>query len=446
MKRLAFLAVVPPLVLASGCPVHKFEITMRPTEDGGVQRELTVWTEDGQTVNLPGEDVLGAAEKAYGDDGRADGNKRRFGGRFAEILPEDLVHEGLTSHGFVGTSRCALGRVVTYVEQMPGRNDLRALLAEIGEVADTLAQVWVAWARQQPSLQAEPEKLERLVAFIEGELRNDALNLMLIGWRGVTSGSILEDAQLNDEDERLSGLWQAELLGAASYLVQRGYFRPDEIALLRDDESGAAVAMRGILRKAAAAIGCAEEERWPAALERLRTPEAVVAAFEQGLTSAGLSQDEFEEQYMSLMPEILGTGTRGRIVWQGRAQPLETNGTWDGKERELSWDAEGRQGCETPQLLYAIWAEPDKESQIEHFGRVMLEGERLVEYVAWRAGVSAAQCREWDAFIAGLQPSEELADRLERFRFSAPATMPSTQPAIGGEPEITRGARLILGR
>lgn len=444
MKKLMLLAVVLPLLLAQGCPVRRFEVTMKPAEDGRVQRELTVWTEDGQATSAPADDVEGAAKGAYGDAGGAEENKRRFAGTFTENLPADLVHEGLTNHGFVGTSGGPLGRVVTYVERMPGRNDLFALLAGAEELADTLARVWVAWARQQPSLQAEPEKLERLVAFLESELRNDALNVMLMGWRGVMRGNILEDAGIDDGDEGQPDLWQAEYLSGVNYLVERGYFRPDEIALLQEDSGH--VALGGLLRRAASAMGCGENEPWPAALERLRDPDAVEAAFEQGLAAAGLTSEKLEQRFAPLMPEILGSSTRGRIVWQGRAQPLETNGTWDGEKRELSWEAKGRQGCETPQLLYAIWAEPDEAFQNEHLGRVMLEGERLVEYVVWRAGLSAARCQEWDAFVTGLQPSEELVDRLKGFQFSAPATMPSTQPAGEGEPEVTRGAKLILGQ
>ncbi len=442
MKKFALLAIVLPCVLAPGCPVRKFEITMKKAADGSVHRELTVWTEDGETISAPAEDVLGAAKGAYGDAGSADGNKQRFAATFTEVLPADLIHEGLTNHGFVGTTSCPMGRVVTYVERMPGRNDLYALLAGAEELADTVAKVWVAWAQQQPSLQAEPKKLAKLVTFIEGELRNDALNIMLMGWRAVTRGNILEDAELDQDSESLSGLWQAEFLGGVSYLVERGYFRPSEVALLDKDDGRTAV--HGVLRKASAGMGYGDDEPWPAALERLRDPDAVEAAFEQGLKLAGLTPAELEQRYAPLMPEIFGTSTRGRVVWQGRAQPLETNGTWDEEKRELSWEAVGRQGCETPQLLYASWAEPDEAFQKEHLGRVMLEGERLAQYVVWRAGLSATQRREWSAFIADLRPGESLVGELKQFRFSKPTTMPSTMPAQDSDEGVTRGAELIL--
>jgi hypothetical protein len=444
MKKLVLLAVVLPLVLAPGCPVHKFEVTMKPAADGGVQRELTVWTEDGDTINVPGDDVLGAAKGAYGEAGNADGNKQHFGATFAEALPADLVHEGLTNHGFVGRTGCPMGRVVTYVERMPGRDDLFALLAGAEELADTLAQVWVAWARQQPSLQAEPERLAKLVTFIEHELRNDVLNIMLMGWQAVTRGNILEDAGI-DKEEHEPELWKAEYLGGVSYMVERGYFRPSEVPLLDKDDGRTAV--RGLLRRAAAAMGYGDNEPWPAALERLTDPKECEAAFEQGLKAIGLSTEAAAERYDPLLPEIFGTSTRGRVVWQNSVQPLETNGTWNGEKRELSWEAKGRQGCETPQLLYAVWAEPDEAFQNEHLGRVMLVGERLGEYVAWRAGLPAAQCRDWDTFVARLQPSEELVDRLKEFRFSTPATLPATMPADGAAGEkVTRGTMLILGQ
>jgi len=444
MKKLAFFAVVLPFVLAPGCPVRKFEVKMNRTDDGKVRRELTVWTSDDSKISEPAPDVLETAKLAYGDSGNEVDKKYKFAGTFEEAVPPDLVHEGMTNHGFVGASACPMGRVVTYVERMPGRDDLFALLAGAEELADTFAQVWAAWARQQPSLQAEPEKLEKLVVFLEGELRNDALNIMLMGWRAVARDNILEDADLVDEDERMSGLWQAEFLGGVRYLVERGYFRPGEVALLREDGSG--VALRGVLRKAAAAMGCDDDGPLPPALERLSDPDAAEAAFEQGLTLIGLTSEELEQRYAPLLPEIFGTGTWGRVVWHCRAQPLETNGAWDEEKCELAWEAEGRQGCETPQLLYAIWAEPDETFQNEHLGSVMLEGERLTKYVSWRAGLPAVQRREWDALITGLRPSKDVLEELKEFRFSTPPTMPSTQPNDQEDEGLTRGAQLILGQ
>ena len=177
MRRITLFAVVLPFVLAPGCPVRTFEVRMNQGQDSKVHRTLTVWTQDDGSIHAPAEDVLETAKGAYGDADQADGDKQRFAGTFAESLPADLIHEGLTNHGFVGTTRCPMGRVVTYVERMPGRDDLFALIAGAEELADIAARVWVAWARQEPSLQREPEKLEKLIVFIEGELRDLGINL-----------------------------------------------------------------------------------------------------------------------------------------------------------------------------------------------------------------------------------------------------------------------------
>jgi hypothetical protein len=444
MRTLACLALMLLLVLVPGCPVRKFEVRMHRTDDGKVRRELTVWTKNDAGTSAPKPDVLEAARLAYRDPGKEIDPKHSFAGSFEENLPADLVHQGLTNHAFVGQSICPLGRVVTYVERMPGRNDLNALLTDAEELADTLARVWVGWARQQPSLQADPEKLEKLAAFIEGDLRNDLLNIMLMGWRAVTRGNILDNAELADEDKSQSSWWKVDLLGGVSYLVERGYYRPDEVPVPLAISNR--VGVRGILRKAAAAMGCAEDGPWPAALERLRDPEAVDAAFEQGLAAAGLTSEAFEQQYAPLMPEIFGTSTRGRVVWQCQTPPLETNGDWDEEKHELAWEAAGRQGCETPQLLFAIWAEPDEEFQKEHLGSVMLAGEPLTKYLGWRAGLAPTELSEWDAFIAGLRPDQDVVKELEQFQFATPTTKPSTMPAEMAASDLTYGAKLILGR
>lgn len=441
MKKVALLALLLPLVMALNCPANKFAIVMERTPEGKVQRELTVWTGDGSDASEPKEHVLAAAQSAYGGAGAKVGKKQRFSATFAESLPADLVHEGLPNYGFLGTSACPMGRVFTYVERMPGRNDPAELVATANKLADTVTRAMAAWARAQPSLQQEPEKLERLVSFLETELRNDLLNVLLMGWQAVIRGNALHDVGLDEEDD-VREFWYTESLRAASYIVEHGYFLPDEIPLLSEDSGR--VIWRGILRKVAREIGCVDGEPLPAALVRLGEPDEFQAAFEQGLKAIGLTMDEFEQQYASALPALFGNDTNGQVVWRCRIKPLRTNGAWDEEKSELAWEATGRQGCETPQLLFAIWPEPDEAFQCEHLGRIMLEGQRLAEYVTWRAGLTDEQLAEWKAFVAELRPGPELIDRLKAFRFSTPTTKPSTMPTEQAADDPTRGAKLIL--
>ena len=76
----------------------------------------------------------------------------------------------------------------------------------------------------------------------------------------------------------------------------------------------------------------------------------------------------------------------------------------------------------------------------------MLEGGGLAEYITWQAGLTPPRRAEWDAFVDGLQPGPDLLENLKTFRFRSPEPGPSTAPATAPADEITRGAKLILGR
>jgi hypothetical protein len=99
-------------------------------------------------------------------------------------------------------------------------------------------------------------------------------------------------------------------------------------------------------------------------------------------------------------------------------EPHVTNGEWDGELRQVTWS--GSIGAESAPALfsYAVWAEPDAEFQAEHFGRVVLGGEDLGEYVIWRSGLTEDEGRQWDEFVSGLKPGADLEDELEGFGFA----------------------------
>ena len=193
-------------------------------------------------------------------------------------------------------------------------------------------------------------------------------------------------------------------------------------------------------------MGHAPSEPLPGPLDELADPNDLGPAFEQGLKEIGLSTEEFSDLVEPVMPGIFGSNTEGTVTWRGMSQPVYTNGTWDSEQRELSWRAVGREGCAAPQLLFAIWAQPDDAFQRSRFGKVALTSESLAEYVQWRDGLGAAKRAEWDAFLESVRPGPELVEQLKRFRFAQPepgtppTSAPATQPADGPP----RGVRLIL--
>lgn len=441
MKTRAFLALLLPLLLTLGCPVRKFELVMKRQPDGKVQRELTVWTDDGGKISGPVEDVLAAAQAAYEAPGMEDKGKRRFSNLFSDRLPADLVHEGLANHGICGCKHSRMGDLFTYVERMPGQTNLVELFRRGEEIADTVVKAWIAWARKQPALADQPERLAGLETFLQTEFRDDLLTAMLMGWQTITRINALEDRGEDPDESTAEAIWRGEAFRLINYAAERGYL-PSGADLLPTEGTAHAV-YRGVLCKAAEAMGHPSSEPLPAPLDKLGDPDDLGPAFEQGLQEIGVSTEEFSELVDPAMPGILGSNTEGTVTWRGTSQPIYTNGNWDSEQGELSWQAVGRQGCASPQLLFAIWAEPDREFQRARLGSVALSGVSLHDYVCWREELPVDKQTAWDAFVGSLRPGPDLVKKLKHFRFhptSLPASAPATQPADGPP----RGARLIL--
>jgi hypothetical protein len=72
-----------------------------------------------------------------------------------------------------------------------------------------------------------------------------------------------------------------------------------------------------------------------------------------------------------------------------------------------------------PFSCYANWAQADEEFQKGHLGKVAFNGDDLVQYCLWRCSVDGHLGAEWDAFVTGLKPDENLVARVRAFRFTA---------------------------
>jgi hypothetical protein len=99
-------------------------------------------------------------------------------------------------------------------------------------------------------------------------------------------------------------------------------------------------------------------------------------------------------------------------------KPYATNGQWDEQAASLSWSENLRQDAPLPVFCFALWSQPERAFQEAHFGKVLLSGEELAEYVLWYRGLDSREAAEWDRFMAGCKPGGDLKTALEAFRFS----------------------------
>jgi hypothetical protein len=115
---------------------------------------------------------------------------------------------------------------------------------------------------------------------------------------------------------------------------------------------------------------------------------------------------------------ILAGGDQLTLRLKTGREPVVTNGNWSLKYRRVSWPKQFLpQPGQPPQLSYAAWDQPDAAAQESHFGKVVLQGESLIEYCLWYHGLTEVERQEWDAFADTLRPGDELAGKLKTFRF-----------------------------
>lgn len=203
-------------------------------------------------------------------------------------------------------------------------------------------------------------------------------------------------------------------------------------------------------RKIALILEYPADGPWPPTLAKLtdikNNWEEFERQFEQGLAAIGMTREELAELAESVIPDLFSFGsgtTAGTVTWRCQTRPFVTSGKWNAEDGTVTWEADGRQGCATPKMLFAIWAEANEEFQRTHFGKVVLTCEELYEYVGWRDGLTVGERTAWDAFVDTLKPGPELVGKLEAFRLPVPTTMPSSAPAEPAD-EAPEGAKLIL--
>ncbi len=114
--------------------------------------------------------------------------------------------------------------------------------------------------------------------------------------------------------------------------------------------------------------------------------------------------------------DILPDPERVEVSIASGVEPLATNGVWRPAEGRIHWP-EATMHDRGPGLLrHATWAAPEEAFQKARFGRVILSGPSLAEYVAWRAALEPSRAFAWDQALATLPEGGEAAGIREAVR------------------------------
>jgi len=426
--------LVAGVLALCGCEHDAYEITMEPRGQEMV-RALRVWRVKRGTEAKPesvARDRLVALEKVYGIAPKrlADG-VRQFTGTFRGRMPNDVGGAGTYTR--FGSS---MGHSCAYVERFGGRPDQAGRAVEDFARIDRLTDNLMGWFDAELHGDAGREKLH---AFMDKQFRRDAKNVYWYVRLGAPMLVVPENMGRT-------------ALRVGQYLVENGYFSPEELpALVRTVTVSMGGDANGLMvlaqRQVARRMGVSDDRPVPKSLGFLADPNTARHSLEAYLRKTpeykklladherGPRGEKAPPEPMDLleMPTALDIQipllgpSRDHLTLRLRAaeEPWLTNGEWDGKGAAVKWNGSLPKAMQTPLLCYALWSRADETFQKARFGRTILRGKELAAYCVWRNGLTKAEGEQWDTLLAGLKPTDDAAGKLGAF---APA-----EGAGGGE-------------
>jgi hypothetical protein len=239
---------------------------------------------------------------------------------------------------------------------------------------------------------------------------------------------------------------------AFQYCVERQYVTPQQLpawvyAMEQASQNRPELVVQLVQRLLATKIGIPQDQPIPESLARLSDLDEL----EESVSSFLRPTDEYRElqrewektpsaergtdppEPVAVLTELLFDGVLSSfITWGGdrlvatlttHVKPTVTNGQWNEEKGCVEWKR-GIVGLERdegmgdfPDLLYAVWAEPDRAAQTRLMGKVALVDEDLYGYCLWRAGLPADKAEKWDTFVSSWAPGPDLTTRILDFRF-----------------------------
>ena len=439
------LSIATAALLAAvlvGCPHDEYVVTMKPKGDLLERAVVARHIEDDK--NPP--TTLLDTKMLVGDS-----------------MPDELGGNA----GRYAVYHADLGRAMLYVERVRGDDDQATMIEAQFKAVDRLVDVVLGWTKQQFGKSAEYPKL---AAFLDKDLRKDLKNVGVMAWmadvghRATTTGP---DSQ---------ACTYGAVARLAAYLVERNYLAKGDTGrlarVIQGDNAVALPLLEGVLvRKVgladkafigqllamfgpdSKAVASLEEFvlKSPQYAEALKLWQAGQPVPQAKLVGPGQPEKDVNpapddqrksdpgpskvliEPAFATVPGLINLGTPDDFaitLATGKA-PGTSNGTFDSGSKTVKWQFTFPTGGSVPVVLYAVWAEPDEKAQIEHFGKVVLDGDKqLVEYCLWRNALTAKEAAEWGTVLAKLKPGADYGAILKDLRFSDGTEMRGAQTLL----------------
>jgi len=439
MRRLSTLVAGGILAIGfvcfSGCPDFKYEIELVPNGEE-IERTLTA-TSKNEKKPFSQDELERLAALYSARPISPDGKQHRFGGRFGEVLPDDIGGKG--TYTFKATS---LGSAAIYLERFQGSDDLDEQIDKRRAAADEFTDIILGWFQEQLPKGSAADKVNR---FLDAQFRRDLRNLGHYVWLSAMSAVVrFTDAntpsELRDPIDQMQDLSIGEVPArTVQYFVERGYVHLHELPrLTRSDAFPEALTLahRNLVQKA----GLNPEEA--AQLDFLLDPQIVLQSWEDYVQRTPaftritqewqLQPPEERDSSPPVAVNVSSDLLRQAAGWyldvdqdtldirlKTATEPVYTNGRWNSDTQEVTWATiVGPTLGSCPPIACAVWSNPDEEFQMAHFGSVVLRGSKLAQFVFWFASLTDDEARQWDAFVEHQTPKMSLFSKLRQFDFS----------------------------
>ncbi len=427
MKPSPFRCGVVVLLLLAGCDHDCFEIEVRPAGQA-FQRKLTCWhvgDNDAELSSLSAE-KLQRLGRLYSTRVTPPATvKQVFSGQFTDRPPADVGGAGSYRH-----LSSPLGGTSWYVERFRGNDDLESRLAKRRQAADKSTDLLVGWLGAELG---HDHNFPALKKFLAEDFRRDLTNLGLYQF----AGDVTSECEKGSDNEFL--------VRAGLYLCERGYFSPKDIPILvraptTDDWQPV---LQRVQRLLARKMGIADNQPPPASLAFLDDLPKLKASLEKYIRSTDAFQKRLAKWKSSrpdkrgdeeptphdMITEVLldsvglnlagGTDDSLELKLFCQQKPYATNGKWDEKATAATWATSIATDRALPTVCFALWSNPDRAAQQEHFGKIVLSDANLAQYAVWHHALKPDETRQWEEFVGGLKPGPGLKAAVEAFRFSA---------------------------
>jgi hypothetical protein len=267
-------------------------------------------------------------------------------------------------------------------------------------------------------------------------------NLALYVWLARTNGLSLEGPASTSGDELISRLYGSAVARLAQYLIDHGYVDPDEVLDFARDlaweqdenprERLAQLVLRG--QRLLAKKSGLDPAQAHASLAFLADPEKMAESFTDFVKQKPEYDELRRERFAKgqnppdandvlgdiivsdlLHFDLLLGSDKLELSLASGEQPLTTNGEWDEVAKVVRWQRSLTNDDVLPTICFAAWCQPDVDYQEQHFGRVILRGSDLAEYVSSYSMLTVEQQAEVDRFIEGLEADDNLPKKVKEF-------------------------------